>query len=74
MKDETYCQAIALAGRMLREHIGDLRATAGRKRAVNFARELARLAFREAGVDLVDECSVHEDSGEINLTGEYRDG
>ena len=51
---------VALAKAILNRHVRRLRQTQGRKAAVNVARQIARHGFAEAGVELTDECSVHE--------------
>lgn len=61
----------ALAKAVLNRHVRRLREAEGRQRAANFARQIARHAFLEAGIELADGCSVHEEHGTINLTAEW---
>ena len=63
-------ELIALAKKVLNQHVRNL-AASSKKDAVNFARQISRHAFREAGIDITDECSVHEDSGTIRLSADY---
>ena len=69
--DELTPELVAVAKKILNSHVRRLYATEGRKRAANFARQMARHAFTEAGISLVDECSVHDEHGEIKLTANW---
>ncbi len=66
-----YSEVVGLAKRLMKEHVRRLLAERGKKAAVNFARQIARHAFADAGVELTDECSVHEDRGMIDLRAKY---